>query len=99
MSGAKVEAKVSYGRKLVSTNNGDLPEGVSSVFVLVSHQELDTLVGRLMQLCDLTGDTEQRKALKDEIKHRSRDWLDDLYEQSGYDKWSGVQPGAQVVEG
>jgi hypothetical protein len=98
MSEVKEEANVSYERKLVSTGGSDLPAGVASVFVLVSHRELDGLVGRLMQLCDLTGDTEQRRALKDEIKHRSRDWLDDLYNQSGYDKWTGIRPGAKVIE-
>lgn len=90
--------KIPYGRKLVSTGSGDLPDGVTSVFVLVSHRELDGLVGRLMQICDLTGDVQQRKALKDEIKHRCRNWLDDIYEESGYDKWTGIKPGAKVIE-
>lgn len=87
-----------FARKLVSTDAPDMPSGVTSVFVLISHREMDSLVGRLMQICDLTGDVEQRKALKDEIKHRCRDWLDDMYEQSGYDKWSGIKPGAKVIE-
>lgn len=80
-------------RPLVETSVSGSP---STVFVLVSHAELDSLVGRLMQMCELTGDVEQRKALKDEIKMRSRAWLDDLYECSGYDKYQGVKAGAKV---
>lgn len=64
--------------------------GPSGYFVAVSHRELDTLIGRYMQMCDLIGDVEQRKALKDTIKSISREWLDDRYTQSGYDKWTGV---------
>ena len=82
-------------RKLAKTNNGDLPVDVKSVYVLVSHSELDSLVGRYMQMCDLIGDVEQRKALKDTIKRISRDWLDDLYEESGYDKFTGITEYAQ----
>ena len=67
-------------------------------YVLVSHRELDSLIGRLMQMCELTGDTEQRKALKDEIKQRSRQWLDDLYRDSGYDKWSGIMKDIEPYE-
>lgn len=98
MSESSKVVDVQYGRKLVSTGSYDLPDGVTSFFVLVSHRELDGLVGRLMQICDLTGDIQQRKALKDEIKHRCRDWLDGIYEESGYDKWTGVKPGAKVIE-
>ena len=58
--------------------------------VFVSHAELDTLVGRLMQMCDLIGDVDQRDALKRTIKQISRDWLDDLYEESGYGKFEGA---------
>lgn len=80
-------------RPLVETT---VPGSASTIFVLISHDELDSLVGRLMQMCELTGDVEQRKALKDEIKMRSRAWLDDLYQSSGYDKWEGVKAGATV---
>lgn len=66
-------------------------------FVPISHRELDILVGRLMQMCDLTGDQEQRKALKDTIKSITRDWLDSEYEMNGYDKWHGVKEGATIV--
>jgi len=64
--------------------------------VPISHSELDTLVGRLMQMCDLTGDKEQRKALKDTIKLTCRDWLDQVYDMKGYDKWTGVKEGATI---
>lgn len=85
-------------RKLVRANNGDVPEGVKRIYVLVSHAELDSLVGRYMQMCDLIGDVEQRKALKDTIKQISRTWLDDLYEQSGYDKYTGKLDEVQAIE-
>jgi len=55
----------------------------------ISHKQLDTLVGRLMQMCDLIGDTQQRKALKDTIKQNCRDWLDDEYTDAGYDRFGG----------
>lgn len=90
---------VGFSKKLVHTNNGSLPDGVKSMYVLTSHEELDSLVGRLMQMCDLIGDVEQRKALKDTIKQISREWLDNLYEESGYDKWTGVKENAKVIEG
>lgn len=53
-------------------------------YVLVSHQELDDLIGQLMHMFELNGDVEQRNALKRETKWKCRDWLDDLYEESGY---------------
>lgn len=68
-------------------------EAPSGYYVLISHAELDGLVGRLMQMCDLTGDLEQRKALKDTIKKTSRDWLDDVYSDSGYEKYTGLVDG------
>lgn len=82
-------------RKIAYTNNGDLPDGIKSYYVLVSHQEFDSLVGRYMQMCDLIGDIEQRKALKDTIKRIGRDWLDDLYQESGYDKFTGLTDYSQ----
>jgi len=66
--------------------------------VCVSHQELDNLVGRLMQMCDLTGDLEQRIALKSTIKQISRDWLDTLYEDSGYERFTGKREDVEAIE-
>lgn len=83
-------------RPLIHAPTGN--PGEAYYAVLVSHQELDNLVGRLMQMCDLTGDLEQRKALKDTIKQISRDWLDGLYEDSGYDKWTGKLDEVTAVE-
>lgn len=54
------------------------------VYVMVSHNELDSLVARLMHLAELNSDVEYRNALKGELKQISRSWLDDLYEESGY---------------
>ena len=84
-------------RKIVLTSQHG--EDHKGYYVLVSHTELDSLVGRLMQMCDLTGDMEQRKALKDTIKRTGRDWLDDLYRDSGYDKWTGLMKDqARLIE-
>ena len=58
--------------------------------VPISHKQLDSLVGRLMQMCDLIGDTQQRRALKDTIKQNCRDWLDAEYLDAGYDKFGGA---------
>lgn len=66
--------------------------------VCVSHQELDGLVGRLMQICDLTGDLKQRTALKSTIKQISRDWLDNLYEDAGYERFTGKHEEVVAVE-
>lgn len=65
-------------------------------FVMVSHQELDELVGRLMQMFELIGDVEQRNALKQETKWRSREWLDSLYSLSGY-RDHALLPGAKII--
>ncbi len=72
-----------------------LAEWCGGFYTLVSHTEIDSLVGRLLQIADLTGDAVQRKALKDEIKQRVRNWLDDLYEDSGYHKWQGLKDGVK----
>lgn len=89
---------VGYRLKLVHLQKGSLPEGIKSYAVPLDHDELDSLVGRLMQMCDLIGDVEQRKALKDTIKRTCRDWLDDMYQEAGYDKWGGVTKNAVVIE-
>lgn len=83
-------------RTLVQTDDG--PEVPGSFAVYVHHGHLDHLVGRLMQMCDLIGDIEQRGALKDTIKKISRDWLDDMYEESGYQKFEGPRPGVVAAK-
>ena len=89
------ESKIKHSyRPLVSV---ETKNGLSDVCVVISHNEMDGLVGRLMSLCDLTGDVEQRTALKQEVKHRCRDWLDDLYEQSGYEKFTGARKGIEIT--
>lgn len=65
-------------------------------YVMVSHQELDDLIARLMHLAELDSDKEHRTALKGEIKHRTRNWLDQLYENSGYVNHRLVE-GATVI--
>lgn len=66
-----------YDKNRLSTING-------TDYVAVSHLELGNLVGSLMHVCELTGDKEQREALKSEIKLRCREWLNDQYALSGY---------------
>lgn len=84
----KVEASRSY-RPLIDTGGG--------YYTLISHKELDSLVGRLMQLFDLNGDAEQRNALKSETKQRCREWLDDQYEEAGYRKFEGLSVGVKPI--
>ena len=60
-------------------------------FVLVSHRELDNLIANLMHVAELDSDKEHREALKGEMKIRSRTWLDNLYEQSGYQNYGVVE--------
>lgn len=66
--------------------------------VPINHRDVDSLVGRLMQMCDLIGDPEQRSALKDTIKRHCRDWLDEEYEVMGYDRFSGPSKNTQTVK-
>jgi len=66
--------------------------------VAINHEHMDSLIGRLMQMCDLTGDLEQRKALKDTIKQICREWLNSEYEICRYDRWAGAAPGTRTVE-
>jgi len=67
------------------------------LFVMVSHQELDDLIGRTMQMFELNGDVEQRNALKQEFKWRARAWLDEIYNSSGY-RHHNVIPEAKVID-
>lgn len=83
--------EISYERPLVRYSDG-------FVSVPVNHKDLDDLIGRLMQMCELTGDVEQRRALKSEIKFRSRDWLDGLYSSAGYDKFTGPSPETDFID-
>lgn len=65
--------------------------------VPINHQDMDYLIGRLMQMCDLIGDAEQRKALKDTIKQHCRNWLDEEYANHGYDKYEGAKEGVKTI--
>lgn len=84
------DIEVGYSKFIVETKNAS--------YVPISHQELDTLVGRLMQMCDLIGDVSQRDALKSTIKQTVRSWLDDEYSNVGYDKWTGIKNGARFID-
>jgi hypothetical protein len=66
------------------------------VYVMISHSELDNLIGSLMHLMDLNSDVHFRDAMKSEIKMRARKWLDDNYSICGYINYE-YQPGAKVV--
>lgn len=93
MSEVLETVKVPNERRLLDIKNGI--EG--GYWVAISHKELDHLVGNLMQLIDIVGNPEQSRALKDEIKHRCRNWLDDYYSMAGYDKWQGITNSANPV--
>lgn len=67
-------------------------------YVLVSHNEIDDLIGRMMQLFELNGDVEQRNALKQETKWRCREWLDALYEDSGYSRNHSVPENVPIYK-
>ncbi len=70
--------------------DGSTPNSVATVLsVPINHKQLNSLIGRLMQMCDLIGDNTQRKALQDTIKQICRDWMDAEYEDAGYDRWGG----------
>lgn len=58
-----------------------------AIYTLISFQELDSLTGRLMQMCELNGDREQREALKRSIKDITKDWLHSQYRNAGFDEW------------
>lgn len=66
-----------------------------TVYMLISFKELDTLTGRLMQMCELNGDAEQREALKRTLKQITKDWLHGHYEDAGYNRW-GVKVAPEV---
>lgn len=66
------------------------------VYVMISHSELDNLIGSLMHLMDLNSDVQFRDAMKSEIKMRTRQWLDDNYAICGYKDYR-YQSGAKVV--
>ena len=87
-----------YIFKLVETKNSDINNDPVGIYTLISHKELDSLIGQLMQMCDLTGDIEQRKALKDTMKRICRRWLDNIYAASGYDKFKGVAKDAYIIK-
>lgn len=61
-----------------------LTNASGSVYVMVSHEELNSLVARLMHLAEMDSDVEHRNAVKGELKLAARNWLDDLYADSGY---------------
>lgn len=87
------ENKVSW-RYMTLVNREDpdasSPDSVATVLsVPINHKQLNSLIGRLMQMCDLIGDNTQRKALQDTIKQICRDWMDAEYEDAGYDRWGG----------
>jgi hypothetical protein len=66
------------------------------VYVMISHSELDNLIGSLMHLMDLNSDVQFREAMKSEIKMRTRQWLNDEYCNSGYE-YNAYISGAKVI--
>jgi len=58
-----------------------------SNYALVSHEELDNLIGSFMQVFDLNGDAVQRESLKAMTKEKCRTWLNNQYYKAGRDEW------------
>lgn len=65
-------------------------------YVMISHKELDNLIAPLMHLAELDSDKEHREAMKQELKHIARNWLNEQYEFSGFSNYS-PEPGAWIV--
>lgn len=82
-------------RTLLTIDGGSAEPSSSAVYI--HHGDLDHLIGRLMQMCDLIGDVEQRSALKSTIKQINREWLDSLYEESGYGRFDGLKKNVEPV--
>ena len=61
---------------------------------LVDHQDLDSLIGRLMQYIEATyQDKEQREAQKGLVKGLCREWLTHIYDwESGWEVAFHVNP-------
>lgn len=65
-------------------------------YVMVSHEQLDGLIARLMHIAELDSDKEHRDALKGELKRQAREWLDAEYYDAGYRNHEVVE-GATIV--
>lgn len=63
-------------QRLIVLDDGD--------YVAVHHGHLDRLIGSVMAILDMNGDSVQREAQKSEIKMRIRQWLTDQYDNAGY---------------
>jgi len=79
----------SKDERLIDTGEG--------IYVLISHRQVDYLIGSLMGMCDVMGDKEQRDAVKSEIKQRVRSWLDDRYAVAGYSGFR-VNPDVETIK-
>lgn len=58
-----------------------------SDMVAIDFRHLDTLIGSLCHVLDLNSDKEYREHVKSEIKMRCRDWLNDQYDNAGYEEY------------
>lgn len=67
------------------------------LYVMISHEELNNLVAKLMHIAELDSDKEHREALKGELKHQVRNWLDEQYREAGYENYA-VTEGATIVD-
>lgn len=74
---------VAHEDRLIIREDGD--------FVAIHHGHLDNLVGSVMAVLDMNGDTVQRDAQKSEIKMRIRDWLNEQYRLCGYEEYKSKE--------
>ena len=67
---------------------------------LVDHQDLDSLIGQLMQYIEATyQDKEQREAQKGIVKRLCRDWLTHIYDwEKGWEVAFHVNPVEKADE-
>lgn len=68
-----------------------------AVYVIVSHEELNGLIARLMHLAELDSDKTHREAMKGELKQIARGWLNDQYYEAGYRDYQ-IGSEARVVD-
>jgi len=66
--------------------------------VLVNFETINPLIGRLMEMCELNGDVEQRNALKRQIKQIVNDWLRNEYSAAGSGVYGRLEDDVEIFE-
>jgi len=86
----------------VELSNGYVTSGANlgTQKALVDHQDLDSLIGRMMQYIEATyQDKEQREAHKGIVKAMCREWLTHIYDwERGWEIAFHVNPSNRVED-